>query len=437
MAFFTRSERDPAHVIWRDFEWGDRTLIGFLIGVIALFFISSGVAALSNFMAQRVELSSQVQDAAVWILTMILLTAILGLLRLTSGVHLYSPVFRERAARFVWSRLGVWLVLLAPVFLFLYVWICTLSSRVFYQLTGNYVAGLLSGFLSTLVGFYIVSYLGTIILVLAISGTATRMAATVSAYLANFKWSLKSLRKSIIRNRWVCVAVVLIIFLGFLVPWSDSRIGYFVPKVQYVQTHYPDNGLTVTGSVRDYAVLITVDEDYLIAPSLSGFVRNLTVANPSNYSVNCCGTTSVTAVAIGSNVNVVPLSESNGRLIAFSLTWDQTSSPFLLKTTYENVLTGSRFGGLVNYDFPDPISLGNGTLRQTIHITLNNKFDKPLNFQMLLIRTVPLKIVNYTCTLDGHPRDGICLPMWNNLYIQNLSPPDNGSMSVTVVLDYY
>lgn len=438
LSFFTHRKQEPAYAIWRDLDWGDRILIGLLIGGISLFWISSGIFSVLAFVTLRIQLVSQVDSAVVWVITDILVFVLAAYLRLKSGAHLYSRTFRKLATGFMCSRRGIWLVVIGPLLIGVYFWICSLSSRVFYGVTGNYVDHLLEGFLENLIFVYIVSLLGTIILLFAISGSVPELAEALSSYSSSLRWSLRGIVTLLGRNWRIVIAFVLVVFLGIFVPWSDSHIAFFVPKVQYTQTLYRTEGLSVTGSVTDYTVLISVEKDYLIVPASMGFIRNVTLPNPSNYSVNCCGTSTLSTTIIGSGVIVSPFSDSTGRLIAYDLFWGATSSsPFLFKLTYDDVLTGSYITGLVNYNFEDPVSLGNGTLRQKIFITLNGKLDKPLDFVRLLVRSVPYKIVSYTCTQDGQVQNGACLSMWNGLYIQNLHPLVHGSTSITVTLDYY
>jgi len=134
---FTRKKRSEAYAYWNQLDWGERFLIGFMLGFLLLIFSSSGPIALLSFLsAERVFLLDKIDPLLIWLLMFILILILSASARSVAREPLYSSKWREIVRRFLGERIARLLLVWGPLALLFFIVVQAISSYFFYATNG-------------------------------------------------------------------------------------------------------------------------------------------------------------------------------------------------------------------------------------------------------------------------------------------------------------
>jgi len=277
--FFYTSKRDSqARRHWTGFDWGDRLLMGFLLGAPLLLFSSFGVALMIGFVYQKVLIEIPDYTQA-WFWSWLFIIALLSVWRMAchGPIHDHGTRWWKESSR----RLRLILVCV-PFYLFLLLFAIALSSPIYGPVSDS--VGIVWVNLLVVVPFFLsfsVYFPFSVLMLLA--GIPTEWIIRLifkgeSFHIMRFL-SSRSLRNLLpVAQRAFLVALV-----GFSFVLADRSFCLFTTSLSHMELDSHED-FVVVGSTRSYEVLQPTTATYWIRIPRFPVFRNVTISNPSNYS---------------------------------------------------------------------------------------------------------------------------------------------------------
>ncbi|MFI5450154.1 MAG: hypothetical protein ACHQ03_10390 [Candidatus Bathyarchaeia archaeon] len=154
LSLFTRQKDIPAHGYWTELDWGERFLIGFLLGLILLLFVSAGPLILLSFLAaKRIFLMGQIDPDLVWFATTVCFLFFLAFVRLRLGEPLYSHHSRTIMSRFFTEGEGHLIFLWIPILALVFIAAQAMFAPLLYKFAGMALMTVYWGLCSAVLGF--------------------------------------------------------------------------------------------------------------------------------------------------------------------------------------------------------------------------------------------------------------------------------------------
>ena len=247
--------------------------------------------------------------------------------------------------------------------------------------------------------------------------------------------NMHSFRKSLAKNRRRILGLVLVVFLGTVIPFADSHLGVISPRIVYAETRIDSSAqYGVYGSASDYVVLVPAETTYAISAPYLNAINNITIPNPSNYTGPRY---SISTSPIGVGWVVTPLKDSQSRVLGLKVDWQGSGSKILLlHLAYEDNVTNDDTRHLITADFADPV-MGNGTYHRHVVLVLKNTLGGQVEFESgLSIISEPGKIVGFNCTRDGNAMNDLCWTSDNELMLSAIFLPPGETTTIVVDLEY-
>jgi len=447
--FFTTDNWRQARRYWDTLEWGERIILGFLLGLMMLFVASTGVYNLVREVRGRFLLvapADEVLETVFWSFLALLLGGLL--LRFHYEEPLCSQRVHEGFAKFRRGRFGSKLLVEGPIAAFLLLGAIGAASELAYPVGGEYIETLWFGlfwgsFFLALFSIWVPFLVFNALSSFGVQRTLLEDKITQSAesslrkvLLPLFSWVEK------VRRRWkTLLTLFIIIALGLTMPFADSRTGVLFPRMAYVETPISDE-IDVFGNVTDYVALVGVDGVLTLSTPYLPLVRNVTFANPSNYSrkmsehFGMLGPEGrISAKLVGARVAIQVIGARENEVLAFNVIWEWSAEirEIVVQTRFYNELDLTQ--NLIIVNSSDRVPQGNDTFAQRIQLVFRNGMDRTVAFNLLRVTRVGNEIMSYACDVNGNATD-LCFSAGRDLMISSFSIEPGESRVFTISLLY-
>ncbi len=406
---FFHGNEEPAKTHWASVEWGERFFLGLLLGMLLLFLFSI-VTSSYYLIAQSILLEPTPDPFLIWFAWSWIVGSVSVMLRLLAGGPLHGSSGQRILGRICSAILKPVIWFIPLVFLFL-----TGYFSLFYPFN----SGLLSSVWFTLSFWFFLAvalclWFPAYVFYLLSMPMMPKLNLKMPDFSLNslwklirqrftiktLKWVLKRFASDFRRNQGLLKGIALVVMLSVSVVMYDAQFGVFSPHVSRVQTTIAPS-YTLEGTLTNYVVTVHVNKTYYIESPHLWVIRNITFANPSNFSFSeTPGADQIRSSVKGANIKRLTVTNASGSIESFELYFypSQTSYVAIFSTDYQDRV-GAR---LLNVSYGVNNYLGNNTYQQTINIKISNPLDKTVFISNLYVGEYP-NILNVTCTANNQP----------------------------------
>lgn len=395
--FYTSDDNQKARKYWQDFEWGDRLLIGALIGVFLLGFFSFGIVAVIGFLYEMVLIQTP-DYAQAWAWSAILFSLTLCVLRIDCHGPIHDNIGKWWKKR---KRLCLHIAEIASYSLVLLFFNGLWSLS--YGRVSPTMSSVWAGLFAVVIAFVLFTVYPFAVFVGLLAGISRKKIIPLDIRADSLRIKLPSIHSIRRSLRYVYKGVfVALVSLAFIL--GDQSFGLIASSLTSMEIETRTDFLVV-GSIENHYVLQSTTATYWIRIPRFPIFRNLTIDNPSNYSYTHQKEDSILRNGIfteSRNAVCKPLLVKE-KVIAFNVIPDVASiRPLTLISVvlrFNDRATNARVSITMLNDTKTRIDAS--TERRTITIRLTNGEDKTASFERILICSVRRPILSIEKHVNG------------------------------------